>query len=454
VAITFVQKAVPAKKGAPTLALVLSGGAISGGAFKVGGLIALDLLFRDFTVMDFDVYLGASAGAFLAAPLAGGIPPQETLRSFAGASSRLSPFNALTFYWPNFGELAEKTAGLVRETASVYPRAAWTLARLAARGGPMVLGEMKRMLKKGSVEGVDLGAASRELLMLLEQLPSPAAFIPSGVFDNSRLEKYVRKNFERERIPNNFVLLQAERGKRLYVHAVDLDTATDVIFGPDERNDATISQAVQASTALPGFYRPARLNGRYYIDGNARQTAPIEMAATKGADLIICYNPFRPFRHAPTRTLSAKYDSLGEMGFIKVIDQSIRTLLYSRLSLAVEELRNDPGFQGDLLVIEPAESDRDFFSINPLSFWKRAQAARHGFLTVARDVERNLSRIEEFFNRHGLSIEIGRLEYVSGKLSEAKDDKEILDVLTTPPLPGAWKARQGRLHSARRSRSG
>ena len=54
-------------------------------------------------------------------------------------------------------------------------------------------------------------------------------------------------------------------------------------------------QAVQASTALPGFYRPARIAGGDYVDGGIRRTANIEVAIEQGADLIICYNPFRPF---------------------------------------------------------------------------------------------------------------------------------------------------------------
>jgi predicted acylesterase/phospholipase RssA len=237
------------------------------------------------------------------------------------------------------------------------------------------------------------------------------------------------------RIPNNFSLLQRETGKRLYVHAVDLDTAQDVIFGPDERSDVTISEAVQASTALPGFYRPARINGRYYIDGNARKTAPIELAMAKGADLILCYNPFRPFNNVPNRSLSAKYASLGDMGLATVIDQSIRTLLHSRLSIAVSELGKDPSFTGDLIVLEPAESDREFFSINPLSFWQRAQAARHGFMTVARDVERNFVRLKEILRGYGIEVDLSRLENVSEKLETASSEAEILRALSSPPLP-------------------
>jgi NTE family protein len=443
-AITLVQKSPSGKKKNPTVALVLSGGAISGGAFKTGGLIALDMMLKNYSVMDCDMYLGISAGSFLAAPLAAGIPPRESLRSFAGTSDKLSPFGASTFYWPNVAEVVEKGGSALHELATIYPRLVWTVLRLVSKGGPLAMITAKRLLKKKSLKNLPLLEKSmQELEQLYEQLPSLASFVPTGVFDNSRIESYIRKNFERQRIPNNFALLEAERGKRLYIHAVDLDTAGDVIFGPDERHDVTISQAVKASTALPGFYRPARINGRYYIDGNARKTAPLELATQKGADLTLCYNPFKPFHHAPAKRLSAKYSSLGDMGMAKVLDQSIRTLLHSRLDLAVEDLRNDPTFKGDIMVLEPADSDADFFSINPLAFWKRAEAAKHGFITVARDVERNFVRIREFFARYDLDIDLAQAEFVAEKLKEAAGEEEIAEILTSPPMPPAWRRRNG-----------
>ena len=39
---------------------------------------------------------------------------------------------------------------------------------------------------------------------------------------------------------------------------------------------------------------PARINGVDYVDGGVRHTANIDVAIEQGADLIICYNPFRP----------------------------------------------------------------------------------------------------------------------------------------------------------------
>ncbi len=439
-AVTIVEKSQASRRKNPRLALVLSGGAVSGGAFKIGGLIALDTLFANLSVCDFHLYMGISAGSFLAAPLAAGIRPQDVLKSFTGRPSAYKAFNAFDFYWPNISELSEKGTAAVKELLALYPSLLWTTARAASKSGPLAVAGLKSLFGKGSFRRRDLlGRQRKEFQTLLEQLPSLSAFVPSGVFDNAAIERYLRKNLVRARVPNNFSLLRRERNKSLYIHAVDLDTAGDVIFGPDERNDVTISEAVQASTALPGFYKPAFINGHYYIDGSAKQTAPIEMAMAKGADLIICYNPFRPFKHAPNRSLSAKYGSLGEMGLSKIIDQSLRTLLHSRLSLAIEDLRNQASYQGDLVVLEPAESDADFFSINPLSFWKRAEAARHGFITVARDVERNLVRLQELLGRYGLEVDMGRLNLMVERLAECTTDSEVVDILSSPPMPSGFR---------------
>jgi len=50
------------------VALVLAGGAVTGGAFKVGGLQALDDFLVGRRVNELDIYVGLSAGSVLAVP--------------------------------------------------------------------------------------------------------------------------------------------------------------------------------------------------------------------------------------------------------------------------------------------------------------------------------------------------------------------------------------------------
>src|SRR5579872_4479820 len=63
-----------------TTALVLGGGGFTGGVYEIGALRALDLLSVNRTVNQFDVYVGTSAGAFVAAAVANGITPEEMMR--------------------------------------------------------------------------------------------------------------------------------------------------------------------------------------------------------------------------------------------------------------------------------------------------------------------------------------------------------------------------------------
>ena len=61
-------------------ALVLGGGGFTGGVYEIGALRALDLLAVNRTVNQFDVYVGTSAGSFLAALTANGVTPEEMMR--------------------------------------------------------------------------------------------------------------------------------------------------------------------------------------------------------------------------------------------------------------------------------------------------------------------------------------------------------------------------------------
>src|ERR1035438_8082643 len=61
-------------------ALVLGGGGFTGGVYEIGALRALDLLSVNRTVNQFDVYVGTSAGSFVAAAVANGVTPEEMMR--------------------------------------------------------------------------------------------------------------------------------------------------------------------------------------------------------------------------------------------------------------------------------------------------------------------------------------------------------------------------------------
>ena len=71
VGLTLIQRSQGPPPRKPRIALVLAGGAITGGAFKLGGLQALDDCLVDRGVTEFDTYVGLSAGAVLAVAAGG-----------------------------------------------------------------------------------------------------------------------------------------------------------------------------------------------------------------------------------------------------------------------------------------------------------------------------------------------------------------------------------------------
>src|SRR5919108_2209436 len=122
--LTIVHKSdLSTKKPTAKVALVLAGGAVTGGAFKAGGLKALDDFLVNRKTTDFDIYVGLSAGAFLAAPLAGGVTPPEMLRALDGNSEDFTYLSPLDFYSLNLREFAAKPVEFLVDLVTYLPNA-------------------------------------------------------------------------------------------------------------------------------------------------------------------------------------------------------------------------------------------------------------------------------------------------------------------------------------------
>ncbi|HXK25974.1 MAG TPA: patatin-like phospholipase family protein [Myxococcota bacterium] len=412
VGLTLIRKSEgSSQKKNPRIALVLAGGAVSGGAFKVGGLKALNDFFVERKVTDMDIYVGLSAGAILGASLAAGITPDEMIKVLDGTSTRLDQLRPFDFYHPNWGEFVNRPAKFAYDLLTYMPSIASDFAR-GVPGLPDAVGPAAReFVRSPSYTRFEaLAMAFLDHVSPKREIPALTNHIPSGFFDNASLERWLRRSLEKIKMPNDFRAFERKRRSRLYITACDLDTAERVIFGADENCELTISQAVQASTALPIFYKPARINGVDYVDGGVRHTANIDVAIEKGADLIICYNPFRPFLNrvddeGGRHEYFADGRYLADRGLKVVVNQVFRTLLHSRLKLGIQRYLSDDRFQGDIVLLEPRERDANYFATNPLAFWKRAEAVEHGFQSVRTTVEQNFEQLQSVFQRYGLHMD-------------------------------------------------
>src|SRR3954469_17722187 len=107
-------------------ALVLGGGGFTGGVYEVGALRALNLLAVNRTVNEFDIYVGTSAGSFVAALAANGVTPEEMMRVVnQQVTTPFRDINMGTVLKPNYLDFAKsaalmplRAAGVARNLAS------------------------------------------------------------------------------------------------------------------------------------------------------------------------------------------------------------------------------------------------------------------------------------------------------------------------------------------------
>jgi len=441
--LTIIQKGdLTKKKPNAKVALVLAGGAITGGTFKVGGLKALNDFLVNRKVTDFDIYVGVSAGGFLAAPLAGGISPEEMLKSLDGSSDsfdQLSPFHV---YWPNLREFIERPLSYFYRRLTYLPGILYdsTLA-LPKLWGPLKENFLKFCSEPRYSSFENLLRPLAKVIYSTRTMPSIWEMLPSGLFDGSRLEQYLRKNMEKNHLANDFQALKKSRGKSLYIVATELDTAERAIFGPDERHDTTISEAVMASAALPLFYKPPRIKGIDYIDGGVKRTTNMDLAIRKGAELVICYNPFRPYSNRVVLEYLREEDKyvtksrrISDSGLLMIFNQVFRTIFHTRIRYFIDQMKADRNFKGDVILIEPKEDDFTFFEMNPFSFWNRAKAARHGFVSVKNAIEGRFEEVSRILASYGIEMTREVVERDFSQMNRStSDDSTIMGVLEKEP---------------------
>jgi len=132
--------------------------------------------------------------------------------------------------------------------------------------------------------------------------------IPTGVFDNEGVHRFLSRAFGERGRTNDFRKLHRE----LYLIGTDLDSGAAVEFGAPGLEHVPISLAVQASAALPGLFPPVEIGGHYYVDGALNKTLHASVALKRGVRLLLGINPLVPFdAKAAVERLTHCLDDLG-----------------------------------------------------------------------------------------------------------------------------------------------
>jgi len=406
--ITIVQKSNLEKpKRNPKIALVLSGGAVSGGAFKIGGLRALDRFMVNRDVRDFDMFVGISAGSVIAAYLANNVSVKDIHTSMIDRKGPLSAVKPFEFYALNKADIVKTPLHILSDLASITSRKIFGFVSANNIFRRQFRQQLYAFATNPSTAGLEkFTSYCFERKELAVNHPSlPWHYLPNGLFKTDRIEQATRRNFEKNALCNNFNELFRKTGKELYIVAMHLDKAQRAIFGHDQDNTAAVTKAMQASIAFPLFFKPVTIDGADYIDGAVIKTTSMDIAIEKGADLVICYNPFRPFNHESfdqNNPDGRKRISIARDGIAAVINQVMRTMLHTRLMHGIKHYRNNPDFKGDIILIEPTEHDDRFFDMNPFSINDRRKASIRGFESVSNSLCKNKTVLKKILAAYGI----------------------------------------------------
>jgi NTE family protein len=154
----------------------------------------------------------------------------------------------------------------------------------------------------------------------------------------------------------------------LRIVASDYATGKRVVFGREGAPPAELADAVAASCAIPGFYKPVEIAGRLYVDGGMWSTSNLDVMSDRGLDLVICLNPTSSLH--PTRAWNP----------LEAVPRAVRTGAGRRLGSEAKKLRAGGA---DVVLIQPTREDLDSMGANLMS-----SRHRHATLELARQTTR------------------------------------------------------------------
>jgi NTE family protein len=302
--------------------LVLGAGGVLGGAWLTGGLAAL----ADQTGWDpgaADYIVGTSAGSVIGGLVASGVPPW-----FMVAHSG--------------GETFEGVVDADGQPAASASRSGGAVFKLH-RGMPA--------LGPGSWR---LGVAAMRNPARYTPATVMGAWLPVGVVSNESIKDVIRRM-----VPDGWT-----DHPNTWIVASDYGSGRRVPFGREDAPEADLADAVAASCAIPGFYRPVEIGGRRYVDGGMYSASNLDLLAGRDLDLVICLNP------TSTRHTDASRNPLDRVA------QAVRAAAGRRLGREARKVRE----QGtEVVLIQPVADDLALMGRNLMR-----RKGRHDVIEMAR----------------------------------------------------------------------
>lgn len=299
-----------ARSGKPKRGLVLGAGGVLGAAWSVGALCALEEV-HGFDPRDADVIIGTSAGSVLAALLGAGVSPRQLRDHQMGIP--ISDGVLAGFSWD-------------------YERATTSRPSFPKR---LAFGSHKL-----------LGSSARKL----RHMPPTAVlsgFLPQGSASLERIGHLI-----------DAITPMGEWSPHanVWICAMNYQTGTRVAFGREGAPPAELSQAVQASCAIPAWFKPVQIGGQQYVDGGACSATSVDLLATMGLDEVYVIAPMVSFAMDRPEHVIAK------------LERRWRVQVTKRCLREVEKVR---AHGADVVVLGPGPEDLEAIGANLMDVSRR-----------------------------------------------------------------------------------
>ena len=308
---------------------MLGAGGVLGGAWLTGALNALAARTR-WDPGSADQIVGTSAGSMIGALVASGVPPW-----FMVAHSRGEVFDGITGPDGRPAADADRSGGAGFRLHLGLPQIGPGSLRMAAR-------TLSNPLRHTPLQLV-------------------AGWLPVGLVSTDSLKDIVRRAVNEPWVGH----------PSFWAVACDYGSGRRVPFGRLGSPNAELADAVAASCAIPGFYRPVSIGGRRYVDGGVCSSSNLDLVAGRGLDLVICLNPMT--------------SPAGAVGAIDALPLVGRGAGRRRLGQEATKLRR---FGTRLALIEPTREDLEAMGRNWMSAARRQEVIETAERTTRAQLDR------------------------------------------------------------------
>lgn len=327
--------------------LCISGGGLEGYLYSLGVTHAIEHCLLKKRCCDFDIFCGVSSGAILSASYAAGMQTQDLVDQVHQRHEKLENMKLSTLFDPATGEVFKRILGFAK-----------------------------------SFSTLDMG----QLISRLQ------ACIPIGLFRGEKMRRFFENQMKNIGVEDHFSALS----KELYISGTDQDTGENVVFGLEPWKDMKISQAVRASTALPAFYLPEKINGHWFSDGQLTSTADFNIAIRKGAGLVVYIDPMVAY------SSNVAGSTMSHGGYFTLI-QAVKSLVQSRAaSLLKHSMDSNPDV--DFMVFRPTDEVMMEMAGNPMKYQIRTELIDLGFKCTISQILSSYDAMAHKFAKHGFVL--------------------------------------------------